>query len=268
MLRNFLIWLFATEGKPGEIAWLNVWHIVYAVIIFGGTFALGYYISKRNEEEKNKLLSLLATSTVLVYILDFFIQPLMDGGAGVMNVDKLPFHICTMLCPVLALVQFNKRFAFLKEPVAFLAIVGPMMYIVYPGAAIGDISPFCYKIIQTFVYHGLVFSWGFNMIASGTVKPSIKRGWWRALLSIVGVAIWATLGNLSHNGTGEGAHHYDWFFLTGSTFPFVPKMLMPIAVIAAIFAVTMCVYGIYYAVIRVKAKMNKKDTAPTKEIAV
>ena len=260
MLRNFLIWLFATEGKPGEIAWLNVWHIVYITVIFGSTFVLGWYISHKSDEAKDRLLRTLAVSTVIIYLLDLFIQPLMDGGVGVMNVDKLPFHICTVLCPVLALVQFNKRFERFAQTVAFLAMVGPMMYLVYPGGAIGDISPFCYKIIQTFVYHGLVFSWGFNMIATGKVKPSIKRGWWRALVGIVLVAGWATLGNLSHNSNVDGAPHYDWFFLTGSTFPFVPKALMPIAVIFAIFGMTMILYGIYYAVIAVKHRAAEKKT--------
>jgi hypothetical protein len=176
-----------------------------------------------------------------------------------MNVDKLPFHICTVLCPVLAFVQFNKRFERFSEPVAFLAMVGPMMYLVYPGGAIGDISPFCYKIIQTFVYHGLVFSWGFNMIATGRVKPSIKRGWWRALIGLLLVALWATLGNLSHNSNVDGDPHYDWFFLTGSTFPFVPKALMPLAVIVAVFSATMALYGVYYAVIAVKHRLSEND---------
>jgi hypothetical protein len=259
MLRNFLVWLFATEGKPGEIAWLNIWHILYVLIIFGSTFVLGWYISKKDKEAKEKLLRTLACATVLVYVIDFFIQPLMDGGAGVMNVDKLPFHICTVLCPVLAFVQFNKRFERFSEPVAFLAMVGPMMYLVYPGGAIGDISPFCYKIIQTFVYHGLVFSWGFNMIATGRVKPSIKRGWWRALIGLLLVALWATLGNLSHNSNVDGDPHYDWFFLTGSTFPFVPKALMPLAVIVAVFSATMALYGVYYAVIAVKHRLSEND---------
>ena len=87
-----------------------------------------------------------------------------------MNVDKLPFHICTLLCPVIAFTQFNKRFACIKEPVAFLSVISPLMYIVYPGSALGTESPFCYEIIQTFVYHGVLLA--YCLIASlNSVQP-------------------------------------------------------------------------------------------------
>ena len=259
MLRDFLVRLFATEGKPGEIAWLNVWHITYAAVIFAATFVTGYFYSKKSDAAKDKLLRALACAITFTYVLDFFVQPLMDNGAGMMNVDKLPFHICTLLAIVVPFVQFNKRLAFLAEPVSVLAIVGPMMYLVYPGGAVGDISPFCYKIVQTFIYHGLVFAWGFLMIATGKVKPSLKDGWWRVLVSVSCVAVWASIGNLAYNSNLDGASHYDWFFLTGSTFPFVPKALMPLTVIISIFGVAMMVYGIYYAFVAVRDGLQEKN---------
>ena len=70
----------------------------------------------------------------MVYIGDFLIQPLSREGA--MSVDKLPFHRCTLLCPVIAFTQFIKRFVCIKEPVALLSIISPLMYIVYPCSAL------------------------------------------------------------------------------------------------------------------------------------
>ena len=227
-MRNFLLWLFEDKDEPFDITFLSVWHLLYLFLIVGLTIALAFYLNKR-EEKKRPVLRAIAFALVCVYVADFFIQPLSTSDFS-MNIDKLPFHICTVLCPVVAFPEFNPKFAKIKEPVAFLSIVAPMMYMVYPGTAIGDISPFCYEIIQTFVYHGLLFSWGVNKVASGEFVPTIRH-WYKSLIGISLIAVWATVGNLTYNtsyfGNDPNAHHYDWFFLTGTTFPFVPMSPRP-----------------------------------------
>lgn len=248
-MRNFFLWLFETKEEPFDIQLFGFWHIFYALVIIATTIALGFYLAKKNDKKlNNKVLRLLAAAGVIIYVADFFIQPLFRDGQ--MNVDKLPFHICTLMAPVSCFVQFNERFERFREPVAFMSIVGPLMYICYPGSAIGSESPFCYEIIQTFVYHGIIFSWGFNNLATSTVKPSIKRSW-HALVGICLVALWAGFGNVVYAD-------YDWFFLTGSTFPFVPKLLMPVVVIAAVFGMVMIIYGLYYAWMKILDKRNIK----------
>ena len=258
---NFMIWLFKSREEPFEIAFLNPFHLIYLAIIIGLTIGLAYYL-KAHEEKKKPTLRILAYSLLIIYIADFFIQPFVSSDFT-MNIDKLPFHICTVLCPIVAFTEFNKHFEKIKEPVAFLAIVAPLMYLVYPGSAIGEISPFCYKIIQTFVYHGILFSWGLNTLASGQFVPNIKNCY-KSLIGIVMIAIWATLGNLAYNTSYLGVDcdwHYDWFFLTGTTFPFVPPYLMPFAVIAAIFGMVMIIYGLYYAYVSLIAKREAKKAA-------
>ena len=265
MLREFFIWLFKDE-KPLEIDVFNFWHILYTLLIIGTTIALGFYFSKKDDKTKQKLLSILATAAVVLYLGDFFIQPLMHGDAvagGEMNIDKLPFHICTVMCPLLAFVQFNKKFAFIKEPIALLSIIGPLMYLTYPNGAVGDISPFCYKIIQTFLYHGVVFAWGFFMIATKTVIPSIKN-WWKAFIIIICIALWASFGNAVYSNSD---HSYDWFFLTGSAFPFVPKPLMPFAVIFAILGMVFIIYGVYYGYLKVRNHFKNNSSLEEKETA-
>ena len=262
-MREFAIWLFS-DDKPFNIDVFNFWHILYATVIIGTTILLGTVLSKKSEKVQDRVLSIIASATAFLYLSDFFIQPLMHGDASVageMNIDKLPFHICTLLCPVLNFVQHSrccgKLIKAIKEPVAILAIVGPLMYICYPSGAVGDISPICYKMLQTFIYHGLVFSWGFNMIATKRVIPSIKR-FWKTVVGLGCVALWASLGNALYISPEE---HFDWFFLTGSSFPFIPEKLMPIVVIGAISGVALLVYAIYYAVMAVKKKNAAKKAA-------
>lgn len=261
-MREFFIWLFS-DDKPFNIDVFNFWHILYAVLIIGLTIVLGVFLSRKDEKTQERALRIIAFATAAIYLFDFFVQPLMHGDASVageMNIDKLPFHICIVLCPVIAFIQFNKRFEkffnIIREPVAMLAIVAPLMYITYPNGAVGDISPICYRILQTFIYHGLVFSWGFNTLATKTVVPNIKN-WWKSLACIVCVVLWASLGNAVYSNPD---HHYDWFFLTGSSFPFVPEGVMPFAVIAAVLGMVFIIYGIYYAFMAIKKKnAEKKD---------
>jgi len=266
MLREFFIWLF-DSNKPFEIDVFSFWHILYTLVIIATTILLGIRLSRRGEEYADKILSRIASTVVIIYLADFFVQPLMHGDASVageMNIDKLPFHICTLMCPVLAIVQ-SKKLKFLYEPAAFLAIVGPLMYLTYPNGALGDVSPLSYKILQTFIYHGLVLSWGYNMIASGKVKPRIQNCW-KALVGLCVIAVWAALGNAVYTNVD---HHYDWFFITGSSFAYAfpeswePYLgyIMPFIVIVAIFAVVLAVYGIYYAVVAINEKRKAKSAA-------
>ena len=134
-----MIWLFKKRTEPFEIAFLNFFHILYLLIILACAIGLAYYL-KSHKEKTRPALRALAYATIVLYVSDFFLQPFVSSDFT-MNIDKLPFHICTVLCPILAFTEFNPKFAKFKEPVAILSIAAPLMYLVYPGNAIGEISP-------------------------------------------------------------------------------------------------------------------------------
>ncbi len=232
-----------------EITLFSVWHFLYIFLILGAIFLGAYLLKNKSKEIRRGVLSTISTLIVVTYLGDFFVHPFVYGE---MNIDKLPFHICTVLCPIIAFTQFNKKFEKLKEPVTVLAIVAPLMYITYPGSALGGVSPWDYVVVQTFLYHGLVLAWGVLRLTTQETEFAYKNVW-QALIMICCIALWAGLGNVIYNNFTD--HHFDWFFLTGSTFPFVPTPLMPLAVIAAVFGMVNIIYGIYYGV---KRYLNKK----------
>lgn len=252
-IRDFLISIFETREEPFDVTLYSVWHIGYVVCIFAAIIGAAIFLKGKADHVKRRTLNFVAYAIVIVYLADFFIQPLYRGGE--MDVDKLPFHICTLLCPVIAFTQFNKRFSFIKEPVAILSIISPLMYIIYPGTALGTESPFCYQIMQTFLYHGLLLAYGVLMLTTRTVVPNIRNSY-KSLIGIFLTAVWASFGNLAYSegGWGDG---FDWFFVTGSTFPFIPSWLMPLVVISCTYGMVMVVYGIYYAVMHYKNKHRK-----------
>lgn len=247
---EFLKKIFQFKGGP-EITLFSGWHIMYFVLIVGLTIGLAFILKNRTEKTKNNVLNILAIATVAVYIADFFIMPLNRTSSDI-NIDKLPFHICTFMGVLIPFAQFNskaKKGSSFREVVTCLSIVASLMYISYPGAAIGDIGTFAYRVVQTFVLHGLIFSWG--VLSLTTKQTTLKfKNIWKQAVGILIVMLWATFGNYTYMD-------YNWFFLKTSIFPFIPDSLMPIAVFSSVFAMCAIIYSIDLCVKKI-IKHNKE----------
>lgn len=175
-------------------------HIVYMILIFGGIIAAWLIFRKKDAAAKEKVLRFLTYTLALSYFSDFFVHEFVYGG---LNTDKLPFHICTVLCLFVAYTQFNLKGGWLREPVAVLATIAPMMYLCFP-ASVGEGEPWCYQAVQTMFFHGILMAWGILTIALGAAKPNIRHSWkCAALLGFI--TVWAKLGNLLMD--------HNWFFL-------------------------------------------------------
>lgn len=223
-------------------------HIVYLVLIFGGIVGAWFLLRKKSAEAKQKALRFLGYALVISYLSDFFVHEFVYGE---MNIDKLPFHICTALCPLMAIAQFNRKGDKILEPVAVLSVLAPMMYLCYP-ASIGDGEPWCYQAVQTMFYHGTLMAWGILSIALGVVKPDIRKIWKSGVL-LIGITLWAKLGNilLEHN----------WFFLEEDAFYIglvengtIDKWVLMVVNPVVFFLAVLAVYGVCYAVHRMTKK--------------
>lgn len=216
-------------------------HIVYIVLIFGGTAAAWLVLRKKSAQTKEKFLRLLAYGLVVSYLLDFFCHEFVYGG---LNTDKLPFHICTVLCPLVAISQFNRKGSKIAEPVAILAALSSMMYLCYP-ASVGTGEPWCYQAVQTMFYHGVLMAWGVLSMALGAVKPDIKHIWKSGLL-LVCITLWAKLGNI--------LMEHNWFFLEEDAFyiglvgnGIIPSWVLMIVNPVVFFLAVLATYGVVYA---------------------
>ena len=246
-------------------------HFIYLALIVGAIVALYFAFRHAPYEKKKRLLGVMVIILTLSYVSDFFVHEfvyadVVDGSfvGGGLNMDKLPFHICTVLCPLAAFVQFNGKLHKFLEPVAMLAILAPMMYIVYP-AAIGSGEPWCYQAIQTMFYHGTLMAWGILNLSLGVLKPDIKKSYESAIL-LVFITLWAKLGNilLEHN----------WFFLEEDAFYIglvengvIPKWLLMIINPVVFFLAVLALYGVYYLVMKQKTK-NKNLVSETEKETV
>lgn len=233
-----------------SITAFSIPHIIYLGLIFGTIVALWLFLRRRDDASKEKALRILAYALVISYLSDFFVH---DFVYGEMNIDKLPFHICTVLCPLAAFAQFNRNGNKLLEPVALLSVLAPMMYLCYP-ASVGDGEPWCYQAVQTMFYHGALMAWGILTLALGAVKPDIRHCWKSGVLLIC-ITLWAKLGNvlLEHN----------WFFLEEDAFYIglvengvIPKWLLMVVNPMVFFAAVLLLYGVCYGLQSISKKKN------------
>lgn len=231
-----------------KITPFSVAHIVYIVLIFGSIIALWLIYRNKAAESKEKLLRFLAYALMLSYLSDFFVHEFVYGD---LKMDKLPFHICTVLCPLTAIAQFNRKGGKILEPVAVLATLAPMMYLCFP-ASVGDGEPWCYQAVQTMFFHGVLMAWGILNIALGVVKPDIRHSW-KCGVILVGVTFWAKFGNI--------LMEHNWFFLEEDAFyiglvaqGIIPKWVLMIVNPIVFFLAVLAVYGAFYALRSVKKK--------------
>lgn len=226
-------------------------HIVYLALIFGGIIVLWLLFRKRDASVKERVLRFLAYAMVISYLSDFFVHEFVYGG---LKTDKLPFHICTVLCPLAAIAQFNRKGHRILEPVAMLSVLAPMMYLCYP-ASIGDGEPWCYQAVQTMFYHGVLMAWGILSLALGAVKPDIRQSWKSGVL-LVAITLWAKLGNI--------LMEHNWFFLEEDAFYIglvengvLSKWMLMIINPVVFFLAVLALYGVCYGI----RAMGKKKAA-------
>lgn len=264
-MREFFLKLFADRpaNEFNGISMFSWTHILYLVLIFGAIALITVLFRKKDLSVRIKILDIIAILIMVSYISDFFFQPFWHGGTleanGEIVLDKFPFHICIVLCPLILFSRFSKIGDKIKTPFALLAIAAPLMWLIYPGTALDtDQSAFSYEVMQLFVYHGLVFIYGMLYLLLYEQKLDIKKCYKEAI-AVVGIALWATLGNLIYSNEN---HDYNWFFLKEPVFGFIPKAINPFVVVIIVYLSCLLFYGIYYLVIYL---YNKKTTKKVTE---
>jgi hypothetical protein len=239
-MKEFFAWLFSENTSNLQIGLFDIWHFTYLAIVFGGTLLLSLLLQKKSATAKEKTLRIMAYLVIGFYVGDFFIMPLSDSYSGI-SAYKLPFNICTIMAVMVPFVQFNPKFKGIKSPVVVLSMASSVMWMCYPGTALGGQPPFCYLIFQTFMYHGFLFCWGVLNLAYGEVVLDIRKIW-KEFVGILCILIWASFGNAVYDAD------YNWFFIETSIFPFLSDEIMPVMVVASVFAVCLVLYGAYYGI--------------------
>lgn len=248
-MKDFINYLFSENNSDLEIHLFDHWHFLYLFIIFGGSILLAILLKNKSQKAKLTTIHVFAYLTIGLYIADFFIMPLSDSYEKI-SVYKLPFNICTLMAVLVPFVEFNSKLKRLKHIIVTLSMASSLMWMCYPGSALGGEPPFSYIIFQTFMYHGFLFCWSFLNLAYKEVSLNIKNIW-KEFCAILIILCWATFGNTIYDG------NQNWFFIQKSIFPFLSDSIMPVMVVFTVFAVCLTIYGLYYLA---RIIFSKKET--------
>ena len=254
-----LEWLFSYEDGSIALSVFGIWHFVYLLLIFGVISIVVYLFRKKDESKKKYVINLSINIAFILYILDFFIMPF---SYGYIDIDKLPFHICTLMGVMCFVSRNNKFFSKYKTQFTLLGLIGALMYIVYPsGVADGEVFPFSYRIIQTMLFHGLVVAHGIFALCFGDVKLEWKKIY-QELFVIFTIAVLAVIANTLYSGSiGDYNHTFNWFFVSLDPFGIFPSefapYIMPFVMIGVIFLMDVFIYLIYFKIKSIFIKRKK-----------
>ncbi len=234
------------SDKKGSVVFtcFGAWHICYILVLAAVLFALIFYLKNKNESTRQKAIHFFIHCAFTVYIADFFFMPFAYGK---MDVEKLPFHICTAMCVMCFWSRHNSFLEKFKQQFAVLGFISNLVYFIYPAGVMWyQIHPLSYRVIQTLLFHGLMTVYGLLVLIYDDVKSGRKH-YRKDLLIIVLMTLWALLGNALYTGTAHGqTFYFNWFFVLQDPFSMFPeqiaRFIMPPLNIALFFAVEMLVY--------------------------
>jgi hypothetical protein len=219
-------------------------------VIFGAILLAVLLMRNRAEKCRQKAIKAPLFLAFGLYMADFFLMPL---AYGYIDIEKLPFHMCTLMCLLSFLSFRGVLFGRYRKQFALLGLVSNLIYVIYPaGVGWYQIHPLSYRVIQTLLFHGAMTAYGILTLALGEDRLS-----WRSSLQelpvIIAVTAWAILGNTVYNGTaGEYDHMFNWFFVVRDPFYILPADIapfaMPFVMILVTYVADLLIYTAYFAI--------------------
>jgi hypothetical protein len=234
-----------SDKKGGEIfSCFGLWHFIY-IALAAMTLAL-LFLSLKNKDKgaKNRVMLTLINISFGLYILDFFLMPFAYNE---IDIEKLPFHICTAMCVMCFLSNHIDGLKPLRVHFALLGFISNLVYLIYPAGVMWHAThPLSYRVVQTLIFHGIMSVYGLLTLIYDGKELSFKTCY-RDLAIIFGMTVWALIGNLLYNGeAGEYSHFFNWFFVIRDPFYMLPAniapFIMPFVNIGLFFGVEMLVY--------------------------
>lgn len=239
-----------SDHKGGAVfSCFGIWHLCYLfLVVFVAVFAI-LYLKNKSEDVRQKALSLFVCCAFGLYIADFFLMPFAYGE---IDVEKLPFHICTAMCVMCFCSRYNVCLERFKLQFALLGFISNLVYLIYPAGVMWyQVHPLSYRVVQTLLFHGCMAVYGLLVLLFDDVEFAWKRCY-RDLITLIGMTLWAVLGNALYTGEAWGrSNNFNWFFVTQDPFYMIPERIapyiMPFLNIVLFFAVDMLVYAICIA---------------------
>ena len=249
-----------SDHKGGvTFACFDVWHLCWIGVFFLSTVFSYVRLKDKSEEAKQKVLTTCINLAFGLYIADFFLMPFAFGK---IEIEKLPFHICTAMCVMCFLSRHTAFFSKFRVQFAVYGLISNFVYLIYPaGVMWQQVHPLSYRVTQTLVFHGVMTVYGVLALMFDDDQWT-PRKWYKDLSVIVAMTLWAMLGNYLYNGeVGAYSHFFNWFFVVRDPFYLIPEdvapLIMPLLNVGLSFGVNML---IRWTCASIRAQIRKRQT--------
>lgn len=257
---NFLHNLLSDKREGAVFSIFGTWHFFYILLTIISIAIILFLNKEKNQQHKQKICKILVNIAFTLYILDFFLMPIAYGE---IDIEKLPFHVCTAMCVMCFLSYHVQLLSKYRISFVILGFISNVVYLIYPaGVMWHGVHPLSYRVIQTLIFHSIMTIYGFISIVYEHNKIEIKKCY-QDLIVIIGMTAWALLGNYTYNGVSEEySHIFNWFFVVRDPFYVIDEtaapFVMPILNIALFFSVEILLHLIVLSVKRIKSIKSYK----------
>lgn len=237
---NILQKLLADQTGGVTFRCFDLWHCCFIIFFVTLAVLLCLYMKKKSSEKQKRIIDSVIGIALGLYIADFFLMPFAYHA---ISIDKLPFHVCTMMCVMCFWSRHNAFLGKFRLQFAMLGFLSNLTYLVYPAGMMWlNIHPMSYRVVQTLVFHGVMMVYGLLVLVYESQEFAWKRIY-KDFGVVAFMAAWARLGNSLYNSSEK---IYNWFFVIQDPFGLFPEntapYIMPFFNIAIFFAVEVVVY--------------------------
>ena len=226
----------------------DVWHISFLILLLGAIATVFWLFKDKSDLVKNKLLDCTIGIVFGLYIADFFLMPF---AYGFIEIEKLPFHACTITCLMCFLSRHNKFLGKFKKSFAIFGFISNLSFAVYPaGVMWAIVHPLSYRSVQTLMFHGLMVAYGFfTFVFDKDIVFDWKKIFKHDLPVLALMIIWSLIGSYSYTGYYDGYDHwYNWFFVRTDPFGILPPSVAPFVTLLAFLLADVVIHLIYFAI--------------------
>lgn len=236
------------SDRKGEVVFtcFGIYHWCYILLAVLAAVLAASKMRRMDRRSRERGLDRWINLAFGLYVADFFMMPFAYEA---IDLEKLPFHVCTAMCVACFLSRRWEPLKPWESHAAMLGFVSNLVYLIYPaGVMWQQVHPVSYRVIQTLSFHSIMAVYGFLALYFGKQEVSCKN-WRKDLTVITAMTVWAVLGNALYNGKAGGYDHFfNWFFVVQDPFGILPEAIapwvMPILNIVVFFGVEMLVCGI------------------------
>lgn len=250
------------SDRHGETVFtcFGLWHFCYIAVIIFAIASVFFCVRGKGNTVWEKILDALINLAFGIYIADFFLMPFAYEH---IDIEKLPFHICTAMCVACFFSRRHHRLKNYRTHFALLGFLSNLVYLIYPAGVMWyGVHPLSYRVIQTLLFHGCMTAYGILALvfdAHGLRWKNCHKD----LLVLAGMTLWAILGNTLYTGqAGNYNGYYNWFFVLRDPFYLLPEniapFVMPFVNILVFFAAEMLVYGAFSLIKKCSLKNTSK----------